>query len=606
MFNITSVLLLALIPTTVTTSADPSIEYQTWEGFGTSLAWWAHVVGAYAEPLRTNLVDKVLGGLKINVLRYNIGGGEAPNLSFMEPRACVPGFLSVKGKYDWTADAAQRWVLARGIKLGASSLEAFSNSPPYFMTNSGSVTGAKDGGDNLNPAHLNDFAAYLATVTKHFQEFWGIRFETLEPMNEPAANWWTYGNRQEGCHVSPGQDQSNLIVATAKALKTLKAATRVSASDENSNDQAVSSWDALTTEAKADTMRLNTHCYFGSSQHWVNHRAVRDTKRLWMSEYGDGDASGMTMAHQIVTDLRMMMPTAWVYWQVIDGGGGWGCIDMDLNHNATSYKINPKYYALAQFSQFIHPGAKFIAITDPNTVCVVQGSQVVIVSVSTDAQTTTYDLSKFTSVGKTASVFQTSATQNLAHLPPAPVTAKTVTVDLPQNSVTTLVIDECAYKGVVYSGFQTLSSEKTGQMLDVPEGSWSEGQALTTSKPSGAYSQQWRIEGDGAGWYKMCNRNSGMYAALWDSAANNFPILQWEDNGDTTLPWGYNVQSDGAYEINAFRYPGQCITENPNRGNGWPDVEIYDWYSGKEQCWSVKTIAPLYPSLSSKAFQNLP
>ena len=582
--------------TPTTTSVDPSVQYQSWEGFGTSLAWWAHIVGAYPEPLRTSLVKKVIGDLGLNVLRYNIGGGEAPGLNFMEPRACVPGFLSEKGNYDWTADAAQRWVLSMGIKMGANKFEAFSNSPPYFMTNSGSVTGGVGGADNLNPAHLTDFTNYLVNVTKHFRDAWKVRFESLDPMNEPGSPWWTYKNRQEGCRVSAGKNQSDLIVATGKALAAAKLSTRVSGCDESWNNWAVSSWDALTEEAKSYVMRLNTHCYSGTSQHWVNHRAVRDSKRLWMSEYGDGDASGMQTAHQMVTDLRVMMPSAWVYWQVIDGGYGWGCIDIDLNKKSQKYTINRKYYTFAQFSKFIRPGAQFISIGDTNSVCVLNGSQLVIVTVSDNAQTMQYDLSRFTKTGSSVQVTTTSPTQNLIKLSPIKVANKQFTAELPAKSVTTFVINSCQFSGKTLSGFQTLSSGKTNAALDVPNGSWNEGQELTTNPHSSAYSQQWRVEGTGNGWYKLCNRDTGMYAALWDSQANNYPVLQWEDNGDSTLPWALNQQPNGSYQLNPYRYPGQCLTDNPKRGNGWPDVSIYTPYSGKEQEWSLQNAAPLYPN----------
>jgi len=598
MLNITLLMLIgsATMTAGIATSVDPGIQYQTWEGFGTSLCWWAHIIGGYPEPLRTTLVDKVIGDLKLNILRYNIGGGEAPGLTYMEPRACVPGYLGVDGKYDWNADAAQRWVLAHGIKLGANKFEAFSNSPPYFMTISGSVTGAVGGGDNLKPDQMDSFTSYLTTVVKHFHDKWGVKFETLDPMNEPGANWWTHGNRQEGCHMSPGAVQSALVVSTAKALAAAKLPTRVSASDESFNSWAVTSWDALTPEAKDYVLRLNTHCYGGASQHWVNHRAVRDNKRLWMSEYGDGDASGMQTAHQMITDLRVMMPSAWVYWQVIDGGSGWGCIDLDLNHNAKTYTVNRKYYTFAQFSRYIHPGAKFIHIEDANSVCVQNGSQVVIVTVNDTAQSASYDLSKFTKIGSTVAVTQTSATENLATLPSIKIANKAFSADLPAKSVTTFVINGCSYSGGAFAGFQTLASKKTDALLDVPDGSWTEGQFLTTSTPSGSFSQQWRVEGAGSGWYKLCNRDTGMYAALWDSAQQNYPALQWEDNGDTTLPWTLNAQSDGTYQINPYRYPAQLLTENQTRGNGWADVAIYAPYGGKEQAWAIRNVAPLYPN----------
>ena len=94
MIPLSAMILMTAVSTPLSVSVDPAVQYQTWEGFGTSLAWWANIVGSYPEPLRTTLVDKAIGGLQLSVLRYNIGGGEAPGLNFMEARAKVPGYLS--------------------------------------------------------------------------------------------------------------------------------------------------------------------------------------------------------------------------------------------------------------------------------------------------------------------------------------------------------------------------------------------------------------------------------------------------------------------------------------------------------------------------------
>src|SRR5215472_18941511 len=75
------------------TIVDPSIQYQTFGGWGTSLAWWGNVVGGFPEPARSDYIQKVfdpIDGLGLNVVRYNIGGGENPDYHFMEYRAAVP------------------------------------------------------------------------------------------------------------------------------------------------------------------------------------------------------------------------------------------------------------------------------------------------------------------------------------------------------------------------------------------------------------------------------------------------------------------------------------------------------------------------------------
>ena len=88
-------------------TVDPTIQFQKFEGWGVSLAWWAHVVGQFPEPERTDYLEKTFDlqkGLGLNFVRYNIGGGEnplysVPNKSFLELRTAVPGFLRADGTY---------------------------------------------------------------------------------------------------------------------------------------------------------------------------------------------------------------------------------------------------------------------------------------------------------------------------------------------------------------------------------------------------------------------------------------------------------------------------------------------------------------------------
>lgn len=570
---------------------DPAVRYQEWEGWGTSLAWWAHVVGNYAEPVRTQIVDQSIGGLQLNILRYNIGGGEAPGMSTMEPRARVPGFLSATGRWDWTADAGQRWVLRRGMQLGATKLEAFSNSPPYFMTTSGSVTGAVGGGDNLPPNKVANFANYLATVVQRFEMLWGVRFETLAPMNEPSASWWTYGGRQEGCHVSAGERQSALVIATDRALRGRRVRTRVSASDESYNTQAVTAWDALSPVARRAVYRVNTHSYGGDAQSRLFHRATREGKRLWMSEYGDGDPSGFTMARQIVRDLRELKPTAWITWQVIDGGFGWGCLDVDLNAGSHAAVVNPKYHAFAQFTRHIRPGAQFLAVGDAGTVAALRGDRLTLVTVSDAARSITIDLSRFAGTATTAQVVLTAPGVNAQPQTARPIAGGRFTADLPAKSIATFTVDGCRFTGPVMAGFQTLTEQAGGRLLEVPGATGTEGALLGTWTANGLPHQQWHVEGAGDGRWMLRNRETGMYAALWDNAANGYPVLQWGNNGDSTLWWLPTRQSDGTLRLDASRYPGSAVTAN----SAAPAIGLAPWSGSPSQRWRLAPASTLYP-----------
>jgi hypothetical protein len=84
-------------------------------------------------------------GLGLTIVRYNRGGGA--DLSFdtnLRPFGDIPGIKprGPNAAYDWSADKQQRDVLFGARDRGANVFEAFSNSPPSWMTLSGSVTGA--------------------------------------------------------------------------------------------------------------------------------------------------------------------------------------------------------------------------------------------------------------------------------------------------------------------------------------------------------------------------------------------------------------------------------------------------------------------------------
>jgi hypothetical protein len=51
-------------------------------------------------------------------------------------------FWGPDGTWNWDADANQRWMLLAARDRGAHIFEAFSNSPPYWMTVSGRASGA--------------------------------------------------------------------------------------------------------------------------------------------------------------------------------------------------------------------------------------------------------------------------------------------------------------------------------------------------------------------------------------------------------------------------------------------------------------------------------
>ena len=147
----------------VTVRPDPTYQQEPFQGWGTSLIWFANATGGYPDEIRNQLAELLFGedGLNLNIARYNIGGGNAPDVrkDYMKVGATMEGFWkappgTTRVDMDWwradnpdhwnfAADANQRWWVDQ-IKRKITKWEAFSNSPPWFQTVSGYVSGGFD------------------------------------------------------------------------------------------------------------------------------------------------------------------------------------------------------------------------------------------------------------------------------------------------------------------------------------------------------------------------------------------------------------------------------------------------------------------------------
>ncbi|MCI9082546.1 MAG: family 43 glycosylhydrolase [Lachnospiraceae bacterium] len=359
--------------------------------------------------------------------------------------------------YDWDADKNQVNILKAAIEAGDGFLaEAFSNSPPYFMTNSGCSSGAVDSGtDNLRADSYHAFAKYMADVITHWAEN-GIYFQSTTAMNEPDTSYWgANSNKQEGCHFDPGKSQSDIIVALKEELEKKAAAATdakvksaleniiISGTDETDIDKAITSYNKLSKEAKEIVTRIDTHTYSGSKRSQLCELAQNEGKNLWMSEvdgaYTAGQNAGemtaaLGLAERIMTDLNGLKSTTWILWNAVDmhvdadasrdggfdadsleelckntaeGGKGvnlnsgyWGIAIGD--HNNQEIVLTKKYEAFGQFSRYIRPGYTIIGSDNDNILAAWdrEGKKLVIVAMNdlgTDKKWK-FDLSHFTEI----------------------------------------------------------------------------------------------------------------------------------------------------------------------------------------------------------------
>ncbi len=433
---------------------DVNNKHQTFEGWGTSLAWWAHQIGGWSTAKKNQFADLLVdpvAGLGYNIFRYNIGGGDAPSHDHMGENREMPGFQASDGTWNWNADARQTSVLSRLVASGKNVIiEAFSNSPPHWMTKSGCASGSQDGNNNLKDDSYDAFATYLVSVTKHYRDSLGITFRTLEPLNEPNANWWKANGSQEGCHFGASSQQQIIKAVAAELGAQGVSGTKVSASDENSMDDALSIMSAYDDATMVALAQMNVHSYAGSKRTQLRKLATSKGKRLWQSESGplsvelaSNTEAALFMAGRIIQDLRELQPEAWIEWQVVDPATNW--TSFRVNDAQQTWTPLKRFYVQAGFSRFIRPGAVFVDINHADMVAALagDGSSLVLVVRNGDSKASksfTFDLTSLPSPATAVEVYRSSSQEDLVRPQDLEVTNWSFTASVPVTSVTTYLV----------------------------------------------------------------------------------------------------------------------------------------------------------------------
>ncbi|MBT9331505.1 glycoside hydrolase [Paracidobacterium acidisoli] len=582
---------------------------QTFRGWGMSLAWEANDLygggrqtAQIKDPkIQSQYMDLLFGDpatrltLGFNIARYNIGGGDDPSHTHMRPDAQMEGYQSSPGAaFDWSRDASQRRMLQEAKKRGANIFEAASYSPPYWMTVSGCYSGSKDGKqDNLRPEMRESFVNYLATVVKHFQDAEGIRFESVEPFNEPDGGWEA-GGRQEGYTV-PVATQNAVLPVLADRLKRDGVKTFVAGVDTNNIYSAVSIGGQLSGDALSGTARLNTHDYHplvGDVAKLRELRALAEKlhKPIWMSELGccftnQGDKSDMWgalfMADSIRMDLRDMGAEAWVLWQP-----DWGVIAFDPKSGEPH--LQKQYYALAQYTRFIRPGFQIISAGGAfHTLAAYSRSAKRLVLVTTNWDTPAgndLDLTAFTGLPSSVTAYRTTADEPVSlREEKIAVSATGRIVDsLPVRSITTYVVDGVTpaanAPASAIEGTHEVVSQATRLCMNITTNSTSPGGAIIPYSCGAYNNEEFNFVDEGGGFYSiqtvngaagLCLNVSNGVGSPGDGKTRGGPgnLIQW-DCGNGSLPandlFEMTPAGEGSYQIRV-RSSGLCL-EDPGRG----------------------------------------
>lgn len=446
---------------TVSYAVSADARRQVMEGWGVSLCWWANMCGKWNEKKIDQLIDWMVSpeGLNWNVFRYNIGGGDDPKWTNCYPhhmgngkglRAEMEGFQDKRGgEYHWERDAAQRKIMLKiKEKRPDAIFEAFSNSCPWWMTNSGCCAGSEGGDkDNLNPEYYEDFAHYLVDVCKHYKDEYGIEFKTLEPFNESVTNFWYKAGAQEGCHFD-FKSQVAFVKVLAPILAESGLNTVISAADETNIGLAVGGLKEFqNSNAMKYVGQWNSHTYSGDnrSRCQFGSLARAEGKMVWMSETGSGGSGiggNLAMAQRLIDDVRYIAPEAWVDWQYMEEANDQWCFVRGSFANATFAKVK-NYYVRQQVTRFIKQGYSIVASMNEHSLAAVNpaGDSLVVVLLNTDAETVHRLSLPMVSVNGEIKTWRTSESESLKSVDAYKIVGDDVVeVKLPEMSITTVVI----------------------------------------------------------------------------------------------------------------------------------------------------------------------
>ena len=603
------------------------------------------VTGGWPDEIKEELADALFAkeGLDFNIGRYNIGGGDSPETKpYMRKGAAVPGYWNRPDEFgppedagddwsepknwwdadnpdhwNWEADANQQWWVKAARDRGANIFEAFSNSPPYFMTQSGFVSGNKNSrDDNLKPDQYENFSVYLTKVVEHLQEELDIDIQTLSPVNEPNNGYWGAGGRQEGGNWSPAS-QSKIINAVKEQLDKSGLKTVVAAMDETNPQRFRENWNQYNEMTKGNVGQLNVHTYGTSQRTAVRDIAKSEEKRLWMSEVDLGPGGmpqnfedirpALALSERIQSDIQELEPKAWVFWQAIEDevnmnaqneNMNWGLIHVDFDpkdFNALKVNKNKKYYAMGNYSKFIRPGFQFINSNNRETLAAIDAENETLVLVHTnhskDEKAIDFDLSGFSSVkdNATATPHVTSAADNLKQGTDVAISNNRLSTVVKPESVTTFVVSGVSGVNPETSFLNQqeeykLINKNSGKVMDIGK----DGKSIVQKTNSNELeNQQWKIEKITDGYsakesFKIVNQASGEALGVVDG---NVALTENNENA-VDQKWILSTFGNGEYTVMNAQERTLLEVGGSSRAD---DAGIGLWMpnAGNNQVWQI-------------------
>ncbi|MCM1115091.1 MAG: hypothetical protein NC397_06295 [Clostridium sp.] len=356
------------------------------KGFGGSAAWWSPQISS--SKTADEVVDLLYGdnGLKMNIYRYNVGGGyEADNLRMKNPWRPVKSFMNKDGSFDWNADKNATDIMKKALDTGnVDTLIFFANSPHFTQT----VTSQTSGGftehfSNLAKDKYDAFAKYMIDIAEHFlAEGYPVKY--ISPINEPQWKWGGDYVWQEGCHYEP-EEVRDCFLAFAKELDRRGSSLLLYGMESGNISEQTKEYYTLLAKEPLIMKYLDVFAYhsYGSDNNLENKidfgkwAKSNISIRLDMSEWCElpckkdtkSIESTLIMARIIGEDLIYTGAESWTAWvcanqrdNAVRDGKCYSDGLLVAKDDWSDYYIAMRYYAMAHYSKYIPIGSKSLDI----------------------------------------------------------------------------------------------------------------------------------------------------------------------------------------------------------------------------------------------------
>lgn len=445
---------------TVTFTIDLKRTAQTIENIGASGAWYSEGIGKYWPDEKKERMAELLFskgfdssgnplGIGLSAWRFNIGGGtfeQGDSSGIRNTFRRVESFLSPDGTYDFTKQQGYVWFTKKAVAYGVKDLIAFSNTPPVQFTKNGlGFRTQKDFVTNLKDDQYGAYAAFLATVIKHFDKE-GIHFNYISPVNEPQWDWSAkFGQmNQEG---SPWHNKNiyKIAVTLDSTLTSQQLSTKILITEagdltylysgNNHASKQLQQFYAKDSKLYLGNLKhlhkvIEGHSYFTDhgDENIINVRKkLNDTSAkynvpFWQSEYsmlGDGYKEGskerrstmdcaLFLAKMIHHDFTVANATAWHFWNAWEPGRA----EAETRYNLIAlrniadpakadYTVTKNLWALGHYSRFVRPGMQRIVTERNDGLSLLQQAQDIMLSAFANKTTATIVIINYTSSAKT-------------------------------------------------------------------------------------------------------------------------------------------------------------------------------------------------------------